>query len=225
MVGSFVILLKKAFSLSLILNSLITVAAVAGVLFGFYRAIPYWQPYSPYLINGNFFWLAIAAALINIFPSASIGRALHTGRFLFHHYVYGFFVLLSSSVFVVTFTSVSLPRLFFVDTNNIAVNAGRIFLLSGLTLLIDDLPDVSKKVELCLNWLKTKAFHLKKGIHIFQLITGLTSLYCAISVILGTIQDPTRALPDSFLIGTLLVTSLTSFVCVKRKAWLKIKVP
>ena len=94
MAGSVGVILKKIFSLALIFNALITVACVAGILFGYYMSYPYWHPYAPYLINGNLFWLAIAAGVINIFPSAAIGRALHTGRFLFHHYVYGFFVLL-----------------------------------------------------------------------------------------------------------------------------------
>jgi hypothetical protein len=213
---------KKIFSLSLIFNVLITLGCVAGILFGFYRSFPYWRPYAPYLIDGNLFWLVIAAAIVNIFPSASIGRALHTGRFMFHHYVYGFFVLFSSSAFVVAFTSVSLFSLFFVDTNNITVNAGRFFVLAGLTLLLDDLPDVSKRVESGLNWLKSKAYQGRKVIHAFQLFTGFISFYCFVAVTICTIQNTTRALPNSFLISTLLITSLTSFACVKRKAWLKI---
>src|SRR3990172_10155335 len=128
------VILKKTFSLALIFNALITVAAVAGIIFGFYMAYPYWQPYAPWLINGNLFWFVIIAAIVNIFPSAAIGRALHTGRFIFHHYVYGFFVLLSSSAFVAIFTPIPLPSLFLVESNSLAVNVGRIFELAGLTL-------------------------------------------------------------------------------------------
>ena len=95
MVGSIWVITKKIFSLSLILNALITLAAVAQIIFHYYQAFPYWQPYSPYIVNGSIFFLVIVAALVNIYPSASVGRTLHTGRFLFHHYVYGFFVLLS----------------------------------------------------------------------------------------------------------------------------------
>lgn len=216
---------KKTFSLALIFNALMTLACVAGILLGFYRSMPYWQPYAPYFLDGNLFWLVLAAALINIFPSASIGRALHTGRFLFHHYVYGFFVMFSSSVFVVGFTSVSLFSIFLVDNHSVTVNASRVFLLGGLTLLLDDLPDVSKKVESGLNWIKTKAYHARKALHTLQIVTGIASLYAAISVVLATIQDSTRVLPDSFFVGTLIVTSITSFACVKRKAWLKITPP
>ena len=101
-------------------------------MFNYYRAFPYWQPYSPYLINGSVFFLVIIAATVNIFPSASLGRTLHTGRFLFHHYVYGFLVLLFSVVFVMAFTSVSLLSLFLVYNESVAVNAGKFLCLSWI---------------------------------------------------------------------------------------------
>jgi hypothetical protein len=222
MVGSTWIITKKLVSLSLILNSLVTLACVAEIMFNYYRAFPYWQPYAPYLVNGSVFFLVIVAAFLNIFPSARVGRALHTGRFVFHHYVYGFFILLTSAVFVVAFTPVSLLSLFLVYTSNIAVNTGRFFVLAGFTLILDDLPDVSKRVESTLNRLKSKAYQGRNVIRWLQLFTGLASFYVFIAVSVWTTQHPTLAVPASFMIGTFLVTSLTSFVCVKRKVWLKI---
>ena len=65
-------ILKKIFSIALIFNSLISIACVAGIIYGYYMAYPYWQPYSPFLLNGNLFWLALAAGVINIFPGAAI---------------------------------------------------------------------------------------------------------------------------------------------------------
>ena len=225
MAGSVRVILKKTFSLALIFNALITLAVVAGILFGFYRAYPYWHPFAPYLLDGNLFWLAMAAAVINIFPSACIGRSLHTGRFLFHHYVYGFLVLLSSSAFVVLFTSVSLISLFLITSSNLAVNVGRFFILAGLTLLLDDLPDVSERIESWLNWVKSKACQVRRVLHALQLLTGVASFYLLVSVSISTIQNPERAFSNSFLIVTLIITSLTSLACVKRKAWLKITPP
>ncbi|MCL4430436.1 MAG: hypothetical protein M1167_06755 [Chloroflexi bacterium] len=219
------VIFKQIFSLALIFNALITLAVIAGILFGFYNAYPYWHPFAPYLLDGNLFWIAMAAAAINIFPSACVGRALHTGRFLFHHYVYGFLVLLSSSVFVVLFTSVSLISLFLITSNNLAVNVGRFFILAGLTLLLDDLPDVSERIESGLNWVKSKACQVRKVLHVLQLLTGLASFYILVSVVISTILNPERVVSNSFLIGTLIVTSITSFACVKRKAWLKITPP
>jgi hypothetical protein len=219
------VILKKTFSLTLIFNALITIATVAGIIFGFYRSYLSWQPYAPWLINGNLFWLAIAAAIINIFPSAAIGRTLHTGRFLFHHYVYGFIILLSSSAFVTVFTSIPLPSLFLVESNSVAVNAGRVFELAGLTLLLDDLPDVNKKIANSLNWIKTKAYQVRKSLHIFQFATGCFAIYCGFSILLDTIGNSDRALPNSFAIVSLLLTGVTSFAFVKKKAWLKITPP
>jgi len=215
------VIAKKIFSLSLIFNSLISFACVAGIIFGYYQVYPRWQPYAPYLLDGTLFWIVLAAALINIFPSASLGRTLHTGRFLFHHYVYGFFVLLSTAFLVTAFTSFSVFNLFFIDNSTVEVNTARVFVLAGLTLFLDDLPDVSRKVESLLNGIKAKAYHVRKALHVFQLFTGLVCLYACISIILWTTQTGERAAPNTILTGTLLITSLTSFALVKKKVWLK----
>ena len=223
--GAVRVILKKIFSVALIFNALITLAVVAGLLYGFYKAYPYWRPFSPYLLDGNLLWLAIAAAAINIFPAACIGRALHTGRFLFHHYVYGFLVLLIGSLLVVFFTSMPFLYLFLYNSGDIAVNAGRFLVLAGLALLLDDLPDVSDRVESSLNWVKTKACQAKKVLHVLQLVTGLGAMYILLAVSVHTIMHPERAFYDSFLLGGLLVTTITSLVLVKKKAWLKITPP
>ena len=222
---SVIVYLKKMFSLALILNSFITLASIAGILYGFYHAWPWWKPYTPYLISGNLFLIAAIAAVINIFPSASIGRALHTGRLFFHHYVYGFFVLIFSVIYVVAFTSVSLVTLFLVNSGNIAVNAGRFFVLTGATLFLDDLPDVSKRVESTLNKIKSGAYRVRKAFHVFQLITGVVTLYIFLAILLFSIVHSEVNIANFVTMGTLLVTSFTSFACVRRKSWLKITLP
>ena len=222
MVASLWVITKKIFSLSLILNSLITLAAIAQIIFNFYRAFPYWQPYSPYLINGSVFFLVIIAALLNIYPSASLGRTLHTGRLLFHHYVYGFLILLFSVFFVIAFTSVSLLSLFLVYNESVTVNAGKFLFLAGFALLLDDLPDVSKKIGSTLNTLKSQAIRGRKVIYLLQLVSGLVSFYVFLAISLWAMQHPELALPASITSGTFLITSFTSLVCIKRKAWLKI---
>jgi hypothetical protein len=222
MVGSIWVITKKILSLSLILNSLVTLACIAQIMFNYYHAFPYWQPYSPYLVNGSVFFLVIVAALVNIYPSASVGRTLHIRRFLFHHYIYGFFVLLFSAVFVVVFTSVSLLSLFLVYNESVTVNAGKFLFLGGFTLVLDDLPDVSKRIDSTLNNLKSKAYQARKVIHLLQLFTGLVSFYVFLAVSIWTTQHPDLIVPASFMIGTFLVTSLTSFACVKRRSWLKV---
>jgi hypothetical protein len=225
MAGTVFTILKKIFSVALIFNALITLAVLSGLLFGFYKSYPYGHPFTPYLLDGNLLWIAVAAAAINIFPAACIGRALHTGRFLFHHYVYGFVVLLIGSLLVVFFTSIPFLYLFLLNSGDIVVNAGRFLVLAGLTLFLDDLPDVSERIESTLNWVKTKACQAKRVFHALQLVTGLGTLYLLVAVSLQTIMNPVRIFYNSFLLGGLLVTTITSLACVKRKAWLKIEPP
>ncbi len=219
------VLCKKMFSLTLVFNALLTIACCVGVIAGFYWHYPDWKPFSPYLINGNIFWVVIAAAAINIFPSALLGRKLHTGRFLFHHYFYGFLVLAFAAIYVVLFTSVPLTTIFFVNNTSVEVNVGRFLLLGGLTLLLDDLPDVSKHIESGLNRIKAGAHRLQKAIVAAQLITGVFSLYLFAAVTAAMSHVPEWVTAANFLlIVSTLVTGVTSLIFVKRKVWSNIMV-
>jgi hypothetical protein len=221
--GQVWVLGKKFFSLSLVFNGLLSIACVTSILGGYYWFYDNWRPFSPYLVNGNLFWVVIAAAVINIFPSAKIGRSLKTGRFLFHHYFYGFLVLLCSVAYVVFFTPASLLTIFVTDSTSVAVNIGRFFILGGVTLILDDLPDVSRRVESTLNSLKAKAHGTGKIILGFQLLTGVVSLYVFVAVCLAVSQNlQWITLANLILIFTVMITSITSFVFVKRKVWLRL---
>ncbi len=221
--GRFLVLAKKTFSLSLIFNALLTIACASGIIAGFYWFFPDWKPFYPYLVDGNVFWMVIVAGVMNIFPSARIGRSSKIGRFLFHHYFYGFLVLLTSAFYVVVFTPTSLLTIFLVDNTSVVVNVGRFFLLGGFTLVLDDLPDVSKRVESALNWLKTKAHQGGKILSTIQLLTGTASLYLFIAVGFAVSQTSQWVtLANFILMATILITSITSFVFAKRRIWLNI---
>jgi hypothetical protein len=217
------ILCKKIFSVSLIFNALLTIACSVGVLAGFYWYYQNWQPFNPYLVSGNIFWLAIIAAVINIFPSALLGRKLHTGRFLFHHYFYGILVILCAVAFVLVFSPAPLTMIFFVNDTSMVVNLGRFFMLGGLTLLLDDLPDSSKKVESTLNWMKAGAYRMRKAIFAAEIVTGAFSVYLSFAVLAAMTQVPSWVTAANFiLLFTTLITGVTSFIFAKRRFWSKI---
>ena len=214
------IVCKKIFSLALIFNALTTIACAVGIMAGGYLFYPDWKPFDPYLFDRNVFWIIIAAAAINIFPSALLGRGLHTGRFLFHHYFYGVLVLVSAVVYITAFTPLSVVSVFLVYNTSVAVNAGKFFLMGGLTLLIDDLPDVSKRVESALNWMKAGAYRMRKLIVAAQIVTGAFSLYLFAAICVAMTQVPQWVtLANFILIFTVLITGVTSFIFVKSKAW------
>jgi hypothetical protein len=210
---------KKLFSLTLIFVSLMGIVYAVGLLTGFY--VLHWNLYTPYLINGSLFWFLIIASIINIFPATIVGR-VKTGRLWFHHYVYGFAVLVPSAVSLLIFTNVSLMSLFMGDMN-VTANVERFFALGGLTLVLDDLPDVSKATRLTLSFMKSKAYQIRQMIHWVQFLMGIASFYIFLCVCASVAVNPNWVtLANFILIGTLLVTSLTSFASVKRRIWLKI---
>jgi hypothetical protein len=217
------IIVKKIFSVSLVFNALLTIGCTVGIFGGFYGYYHNWHPFAPYLISGNLLWVAIAAAVINIFPSAGLGRSLHTGRFLFHHYFYGFMVLFFSAVYVIFFTPVSLLTIFLVNNTSVAVNVGRFFILGGWTLVLDDLPDVHSRLDSGLNWLKCKVGQGGRFVSAVQLAVGVVSLYVFAAVTLSVYTTPDYVtVANLLLIGTLFITSITSFIFVKRQVWQKI---
>jgi hypothetical protein len=217
------VICKKIFSVSLVFNALLTLGCISGILAGFYWYYHDWHPFSPFLISGNLFWVAIAAAIINIFPSAGLGRSLHTGRFLFHHYFYGFMVLVCALVYIVFFSHLSLLTIFLVNDISVQVNVGRFFILGGLTLVLDDLPDVHTKLDSGLNWLKNKVGQGARFVSAVQLLMGAVSLYVFTAVTLSVYLTPEYfTVANLLLTGTLFITSITSFIFVRRQVWQKI---
>jgi hypothetical protein len=76
-------------------------------------------------------------------------------------------------VFITFFTPVTVFNLFLVDSSNVDITAGRFFLLGGIALLLDDLPDVSKRTSRLLDWLKLQAYKTRKILFAIQLISGV----------------------------------------------------
>jgi len=222
-VGKVWVICKKVFSVSLVFNALLTIACLVSILSGYYWYYHDWEPFTPFLISGHLLWFTITAAVVNIFPSASLGRSLHTGRFLFHHYIYGFIALAAAIAYVVFFVPVPFWVLFFVDNTTVQVNLGRFFILGGAALVIDDLTDVSAHLEKGLNSLKFHVGQQGKFVSVLQLICGAISVY-----IFGAITLSMVLRPEWFTVANVLVdcsvffTAVTSLVFVRRRVWLKI---
>jgi hypothetical protein len=218
----FSVYVRKCLSVILIFNALLTISCVVGILAGVYFLYPGWKPFAPFLPDGNLFWLIIASAVINIFPAAHFGK-VHTGRLWFHHYVYGFFVLASSVIWMVFFSSVSPLTIFFINSTSVAVNVGRFFFIAGLSLVLDDLPDVHRVTNSSLQWLKDKASEAGKILHITQFFMGLVALYFVGAVSLSISRNPQWVTAANYiLIGSMLTTAFTSFFGVARKVWINL---
>jgi hypothetical protein len=205
---------KKFFSLAVTFNALLTLVYAVEILAGV------WKLNTLYIPDDAFFWAVIPAIITNIFPATTIGR-MKSGRLWFHHYVYGFLVSALSLTLLMISTPVSPIDLFTTYQPDVSVNVGRFFIIGGLILILDDLPDVSKRLSLVLSFMKSKVYQRRRTIHVIQCLMGFVSLYFLLAIGVFVIQKPEEAnLANLFLVGTLLVTSLTSFGIVKRRIWL-----
>ena len=220
MVRSVIPYAKKLFSLALLFNALLTLEYSIQLLASFYSVYPNWKPFPPFIFDGSLFWLIIPAALINFFPAVTSGQT-KCNRLWFHHYVYGCVIALVAGASLLVFTTVPVLDLVTKNITDVNINVGRFFVMGGLTLVIDDLPDVSGVMEKTLNYLKLKAFRGRKALHITQFLFGCISLYFCLGVIIHILIAPVAfTLANTILVGTMLVTSLTAFASVKRRIWL-----
>ena len=211
---------KKLLGLSLVFNSLLSIVYAIGLLRGYYEDA--WTLYPPYLVDGALFWMLIFASIINIAPSTTIGQG-KIGRLWFHHYVYGFLVLALAAIFLIALSPKSLFSLFTANTTDIIVNAGRFFVLGGLTLILDDLADISDIMRHVLCFLKLKFYRGRWIMEMVQYIMGCLSTYLFTAVVLYIAQNPQNTTPANVLLSaTLLITSLVSFAAAKQKMWLEI---
>jgi hypothetical protein len=131
--------------------------------------------------------------------------------------------MLCALVYVVLFSPVGLFELFFVFDERIEVNIGRFFVLGGLALLLDDLPDVSTRIESVLNRLKFKVGELNKLVSILHIICGAVSMYVFSSIVAEMYYIPQSVtLANTLCAGTIFITGITSFIFVKLGIWEKI---
>ena len=223
---------RKILSLALIFNSLVSLVSVANLLVAFYFNAYAWQPYSPYLINGSLFWFTILTAILNIVPAKIIGK-VNLKRILFHHYVYGFLAssisLLLIAFFAPTYLFVLLmPSLGFQMSGFqiMPVYAALVCVYGGLTLIIDDINDVSQKISRTLDKIKVRASRSGKVLQTLHLLSSIISFYVVVCIVLwctehGVWMKTGFAVDLSHIVfvTSLFITSLWGLKAVKAKIW------
>jgi len=210
---------KKVLSWLLTFNCLLNIMLAVGLLTGFY--IAHWKIYEPYLLNANLLWITILAAIMNFFPSTNLGH-VKVPRLKFHHFVYGFAIFAASSAFIM-FLSFSLLSLFTLTILNVNFNVGRVFMLVGLTLIIDDFADISSVTARGLRFMKSKTYQKRRIIHAAQCLLCCVTFFVFLCITVWFTQNPGGLnLKNLTMDGSLLVTSLTAFGSIRKKIWLKL---
>jgi hypothetical protein len=223
---------RKVLSLALIFNSVVSLLSATNMLTSFYVNRYAWRPYSPYLIDGSLLWFIILTAVLNIFPAKLIGR-VNIRRIIFHHYVYGFLVSSISVLLIALFAPACIlllltPSLGFQTSGfqTIPVYAGLFFVYGGLTLIIDDICDISLRMGRHMDKLKMRIQKSGKTLQTIHLCSSLTSIYITICTVLWYFENsfwmkswPLWDASHVVFISNLFVTSIWGLKAAKEKSW------
>lgn len=213
----------KSFGLVLIFNSLLTAAYgfTAYRLFNWF--FPYDSQFYTYLFTGHIFLMAAVAGLLNIIPSLMVSRSFSTGRVLFHHYVYGVFVIVGACIYLALIPFDLLSAFLVYDTRT-SVNVARLLILVGVTMIIDDLPDVHPGINLAISWIKPKTGSFTRILLAVHLVAAVTTLYVVILLCLAVWMNPEwNTIAIGILVINFLITELIAFTAIKKHAWDKLK--
>jgi len=101
---------------------------------------------------------------------------------------------------------------------------GRVFVLVGLTLIVDDFADISGRTRLGLLFLKSKVYGMRRAVHAVQGVLSLVTLGVFLCILVWLTQNPRGLNLANFVFeGSLLVTGLTGVLSVGKKVWLRIR--
>ncbi|GEM_PF-740078 len=223
---------RKTLSLALIFNSLISLTFVISNLVSSYPSTVGEQPYWFYLIGNSVYLFVFIASILNILPAKLLGK-VDLGRIWFHHYVYGF---LASSVsltlmviFAPTYVLVFLmPSLCFqaAGLQMFLIFSALFFVYGGLTLVIDDVRDVSAKLGKVFDKLKIRAYKSSRSLQKMHLISSLVTLCVSLSLYASLIEKIIQSeiwiiqnITATFFATSLLITGLWGLRAIKAKYW------
>jgi len=223
---------RKLLGLALIFNSIVSLTSAANILASFYINRFSWQPFSPYLIDGSLFWFVILAAVLNIVPAKLVGKA-DIKRVLFHHYVYGFLSIFTTLALVVLLAPACIFILLVPSSGfqvncfqNIATYAGLFFLYGGLTLIIDDMYDISLRSGRIFDKARRRIRGLGRTLQAIHLSSSLISIYITVCAILWCLENrvllenwPLWELANILFTANLLVTGIWGLKVAKEKLW------
>jgi len=225
---------RKILCLAVIFNSIVSMLLAGNLLYVFYTNRLMQHPYWPYLLDGSLLWFVIAASLLNIVTAKILGN-VDLKRIKFHHYFYGFIASTISFIFMTLFAPTYLFTLLMpmlisnaCSSATMPISAAFLLLYGGMTLIIDDIQDISLKLGRAFNNLKKKLHGFGRPLETFHLFSSALSTYVTLSIILWAFANGLysgESLLPSLSAGVFalnfLITSLWGLGISKKGFWLK----
>ncbi|MBS7656710.1 hypothetical protein KEJ33_02155 [Candidatus Bathyarchaeota archaeon] len=223
---------RKILSLALIFNSLLSLTFVISNLASSYPVTAGEKQYWSYLIGNSVFLFVFITSILNILTAKLLGK-VELGRIWFHHYVYGFLASSVSftlmAIFAPTYILVFLiPSLGFqaAGLQMFLIYSGLFFVYGGLTLVIDDVRDVSVRLGRVLDKLKIQAYKSSRALQKIHLISSLATVCISLSLYTSLMEKIMQSelwtvqnVIISFFATSLLITALWGLRAIKAKYW------
>jgi len=185
-------------------------------------------PYWPFLLDGSFFWPVIVTSILNIVTAKVLGN-VDLRRIKFHHYFYGFLTSITSFIFLALsapayLSILIMPMLIPSVYGSTVMPIFIIFFLvyGGMTLMIDDVQDISLRLRRSLDNLKRKIKRIGKTIEIIHVCCSITSIYATLSILLWAFSKGLHfGISAGIFALNLLITSIWGLGMAKKRFWLK----
>jgi len=218
---------RKILCLSIIFNSIVSILLAGNILYMFYAGGLLRHPYWPFLLDGSLFWLVIVTSFLNIVTAKVLGD-VDLRRIKFHHYFYGFLTSVTSFIFLalsapaylsILLMPMLIPRVY----GSTAMPVSTFFLVyGGMTLIIDDVQDMSLRLRRFLNNLKNKLKRMGRTIETIHLCCSIASIYVALSIIFWASGNSLHfGISSGIFALNLLITSIWGLGMAKKRFWLK----
>jgi len=224
---------RKILCLCVIFNSLLTILFSGDLLYALYIYRPKWHMEPLHILNYSFLLLIIAGSFLNVVTAKVIGN-VNLRRFRFHHYFYGFIIVIVSLALIIMLApahlSILLMPIFLPSVYSPAsIPISMAFLLTygGITLVVDDIQDLSVKIRRSLNLLWRKALKFKGKLEALHLCSCISSTYMMLGMLsrffmdkLYLIETVIPKISIKIFILNLLITCLWELEIIKKRFWL-----
>jgi hypothetical protein len=207
---------RKALGLILISNSIASLISALSILWGSYLNVPTRETY---FVNQLLFSFLALTSILNLAPAKALGK-IEIRRFLFHHYVYGFILIL---LYFASATLFSIMQIWVWEGQTYMV----LLFYWGAALIIDDIHDVSPRIAFLLDAAARRARRLGGLILIIHAVSSMVSVYVVFQILAWHIENTFPLGINSFmsqmrifLLANFFITAFYGMKIVKDKIWL-----
>ena len=175
----------------------------------------------------------MAGSFLNIVTAKIIGN-VNLRRVRFHHYFYGFITVIVSLALIIMIAPaylsillmpILLPSVY--NPTSIPISMAFLLTYGGITLVIDDIQDLSVRIRRSLNLLWRRALKFKSKLETLHLCSCISSAYMMLSMFsrffidkLFLIETVIPKISVKIFILNLFISSLWGLEIIKRRFWL-----